>query len=236
MNDLAENLAENLSQEPAGRDDQLVYRLLVAVDIQGYSKRDTREQLHAQRDLSQALDRAAAGAGLDRARWDKQVGGDGELAMLPEDADLAPVVGDFPLLLAAGLRALNRERSGRPRLRIRLAVHHGTLTAGPFGPAGDAPIVVQRLLDAVPLRRLLADEPERDLAYMVSDSLYADVVRTGFTRMAPGDFQAVKVTAKGAAYRGHIHIGDPIVFADLGELHDRLPAMPPLVPSQRSRR
>ncbi|CNE71888.1 Uncharacterised protein [Mycobacterium tuberculosis] len=185
---------------------QLSYRLLLAVDIQGYSKRDTREQLRAQRQLSDALDRAARGVGLDRAGWAKQVGGDGELATLPEGVDPAQVAGDFVVLLDEALRETNRA-PGRFRLRVRLALHHGTLTAGPFGPAGDAPIVVQRLLDAMPLRRLLTDDPGRDLAYVVSDSLFDDVVRTGFCALPPHEFQAVKVVAKGAAFRGHIHTG-----------------------------
>jgi hypothetical protein len=182
---------------------QLSYRLLLAVDIQGYSKRDTREQLLAQRQLSDALGRAARGVGLDRALWDKQVGGDGELATLPDGVDPATVAGDFVVLLDEALRETNRD-AGRFRLRVRLALHHGTLTAGPFGPAGDAPIVVQRLLDATPLRRLLADDAGRDLAYVVSDSLFDDVVRTGFCSLAPREFQAVKVVAKGATFRGHI--------------------------------
>lgn len=186
----------------------LVYRLLLAVDIQAYSKRSTREQLLAQRLLTLALDRAAAGVGLDRDRWDKQVGGDGELATLPEDVDPAPVAGDFVIGLASGLRELNSDRDGGPPLRIRLALHHGTMTAGPFGPAGDAPIVVQRLLDSAPLRRLLVDDPARDVAYMVSESLYGDVVRTGFCALPPTAFQAVKVTAKGKTFRGHVLIGE----------------------------
>lgn len=205
--------------------DRIVYRLLLAVDIQGYSKRDTLEQLRTQRDLSRALDDAAAGIGLDRGLWDKQVGGDGELAMLPEDVNLAPVVGDFPLLLATELRTLNHARGGRPRLRVRLALHHGTLTAGPFGPAGEAPIVVQRLLDAGQLRRLLSEQPDRDLAYAVSASLYDDVVRTGFTRMAPGTFQAIRVTAKGTSYRGYVHTGEPP--------EDEPAEFPTLIPMQR---
>ncbi|WP_230421030.1 hypothetical protein [Actinomadura soli] len=192
----------------------------MAVDIQGYSKRDTREQLLAQRDLCEALDRAAHGVGLDRGHWEKQVGGDGELATLPDGTDPATVAGEFVIGLAEALRDLNRGdedeggegaaaggETGRHRLRVRLSVHHGTLTAGPFGPAGDAPIVVQRLLDAAPLRRLLIDDADRDLAYVVSDSLFEDVVRTGFCALPPGAFQPIKVTAKGAAFRGHILTG-----------------------------
>ncbi|MFP3969158.1 hypothetical protein SMC26_43165 [Actinomadura fulvescens] len=211
----------------------LVYRLLLAVDIQAYSKRDTREQLLAQRHLSDALDSAAAGVGLDRARWDKQVGGDGELATLPEGVDPAPVAGDFVIRLAAALRGINHDRGAGAPLRVRLSLHHGTLTAGPFGPAGDAPIVVQRLLDAGPLRRLLVDEPGRDLAYVVSDSLYEDVVLTGFCALPPAGFQAIKVMAKGAAFRGHIFTG-PVAGTDEGGAGGpgdrpsaRMPAGPP---------
>jgi hypothetical protein len=90
---------------------------------------------------------------------------------------------------------------------VRLALHHGTLTAGPFGPAGDAPIVVQRLLDAAPLRRLLRGDADRDLACVVSDSLFDDVVRTGFCALSPEAFQPIKVTAKGTVFRGHILTG-----------------------------
>ncbi|MGH3241802.1 MAG: hypothetical protein ACRDNL_15625 [Spirillospora sp.] len=207
---------------------RLSYRLLLAVDIQGYSKRDTREQLLAQRDLCTALDRAAHGAGLDRDHWGKQVGGDGELATLPDGTDPAAVAGEFVIGLAEALRDINEggidqggidqgegEAAGGRRLRVRLSLHHGTLTAGPFGPAGDAPIVVQRLLDAAPLRRLLIDDADRDLAYVVSDSLFEDVVRTGFCALPPEAFQAIKVSAKGAAFRGHILTGRAVRRAGL---------------------
>lgn len=199
-------------------DDRIAFRLLAAIDIQGYSTRDTREQLRTQRELSQALVRAAAGIGLDCGLWDKQVGGDRELAILPPDVDLAPVVGELPTLLAAELRTLNHARGGRPRLRVRLALHHGTLTAGPFGPAGEAPIVVQRLVGAVQLRRLLDEQPDRDLAYAVSAPLFDDVVRTGFTQMAPGTFQEIRVTAKGTAHRGYVHTGDLVTAGRFDDL------------------
>ncbi|MQY09384.1 hypothetical protein [Actinomadura macrotermitis] len=185
----------------------LVYRLLMAVDIKAYSRRDTREQLLAQQQLAEALEHAAAAIGLDRDRCAKQVGGDGEMATLPEGVDPAAVAGDFVVALAGALRAGNQARPAGPPLQLRLALHHGTLTEGPFGPAGDAPIVVQRLLDARPLRRLL-DDPARDLAYVVSDALFEDVVRTGLCALPPGGFQPIKVRAKGAVFQGHVFTGE----------------------------
>ena len=94
-----------------------------------------------------------------------------------------------------------------PRLRVRLVLHHGTLIAGPFGPAGDAPIVASRLLEARPLRLFLARHPGDDLAFAVSGSLFHDVVRTGFCCLDPAAFDPMRITAKGITYHGYLHHG-----------------------------
>ena len=185
-------------------DVRLIYRLLLAVDVEKYSTRDARGQLRAQTDLRNILSLAAQNVGLDRSLWYEQVSGDGELAVLPEDVDVSLVVGDFTRQLETVLGEFNRARSGGRRLRLRVALHHGTLTPGPFGPAGDAPIVVSRLLNAKPLRRVLADQQHRDVALIVSQTLYQDVVRTGFCSLDPQDFQAVRVNAKGVLYHGFV--------------------------------
>jgi class 3 adenylate cyclase len=183
---------------------RLMYRLVLAVDVEKYSSRVAREQLRAQTDLRHILSLAAQNAGLDRSEWYEQVSGDGELVVLPDDVDVSAVVGDFTSQLEMILAEFNRQRTGGTRLRLRLALHHGTLTPGPFGPAGDAPIVVSRLLDARPLRRVLADQQELDLALIVSQTLYQDVIRTGFCALDPDEFQAVRVNAKGMRYQGFI--------------------------------
>lgn len=67
--------------------------------------------------------------------------------------------------------------------------------------------MVQRLLDSAPLRRLLNDGRDRDLAYVVSDSLYEDVVQTGFCSLPPTEFEPIRVKAKGTTFRGHIFTG-----------------------------
>lgn len=186
-------------------DVRLTYRLVLAVDVEKYSTRDAREQLRAQTDLRNALSVAAQNVGLDQNLWYEQVSGDGELAVLPESVDVSLVVGDFTSQLEAVLGEFNQRRIGGTRLRLRVALHHGTLTPGPFGPAGDAPIVVSRLLNARPLRRVLADHQDRDVALIVSSTLYQDVVRTGFCSLDPCDFQPVRVNAKGVLYHGFVH-------------------------------
>jgi len=183
---------------------RLMYRLVVAVDVEKYSTRDAREQLRAQTELQRILNVAAKNTGLDQREWYEQVSGDGELVVLPDDVDVSVVVGDFTCQLEIMLAEFNRRALTGKRLRLRVAMHHGTLLPGPFGPAGDAPIVVSRLLDAKPLRRLLADQQDRDLALIVSQTLYQDVVRTGFCSLDPDEFQPVRVNAKGVQYHGFV--------------------------------
>ena len=94
-----------------------------------------------------------------------------------------------------------------PRLRVRLVLVHGALIAGPFGQAGDAPIVAGRLLEARPLRQFLARHPGDDLALAVSGSLSHNVVRTGSCCLDPAAFDPMSITAKGITYHGYLHHG-----------------------------
>ncbi len=180
---------------------------MIAVDIEGYSARIASEQLRVQEELRFVLDRAARQASLDRTGWHRQVRGDGELAVLPDLVDVPHVVGEFIAGLGSELAELNRRPASATPLRLRVALHHGTLTPGPFGPAGDAPIMVSRLLDAPPLRKHLAKRQRHDFVLVVSDSLYRDVVRTGFCPLDPAGFRAVRVVIKGITYTGHIYQG-----------------------------
>ncbi|MGH3381806.1 MAG: hypothetical protein ACRDP6_44475 [Actinoallomurus sp.] len=176
----------------------------MAVDIERFSAYDAREQLRARTELTRILSVAAQNTGLDQREWYEQVSGDGELVVLPEDVDIPTVVGDFTSALKSVVGEANRRVEAGRGLRLRIAMHHGTLTPGPFGPAGDAPIVVSRLLDSRPLRRLLAENHDRDVALIVSHSLYQDVIRTGFCALEPEEFKPIRVNAKGVQYLGFV--------------------------------
>ncbi|TDC59053.1 hypothetical protein E1200_32570 [Actinomadura sp. GC306] len=191
-------------KQPSSRGgERLTYRLLLAVDLDKYSRLDAQQQLTAQNDLRGLLDGCARRAGLGTNGWYRQVGGDGELIVLPPDVDVPLILGVYANDLDRALDELNRRRS--TRLRMRLALHHGTLIDGPLGPAGDAPIVVSRLLDAAPLRHYLSEHRDRDLALVVSDTLYKDVVTSGFCSLHPADFFALEVEIKERIYRGYVH-------------------------------
>lgn len=189
---------------------ELTFRLVLGIDIEGYSSRATQEQLEAQHRLDQVLDITATAAGLDRAHWRRQETGDGELAVLPEGVDMAKLVGSLPIQLESALAKDNKRRGFRRPLRLRLSMHFGSLVCeAPFGPAGDAPIEVMRLLNSQPLRDFLKLRKDRDLALVVSELLYQQVIKTGLTSLQISCFRPLRVTNKGIIYRGHLYYPEP---------------------------
>ena len=197
------------------RPGELVYRLVVAVDIESYSKLNTVEQYEVQADLGDVLDKAATRAELDRETWDREIRGDGELSVLPADTDVAWVIARFTWELERALAERKAHGVRRPPLRLRLAMHYGTLTQGRFGPVGQAPIVVSRLLDARVARAALARSSQRDLVLIVSAGLYHDVVETGFYGLDAARFSPVRVTVKGATYCGYLDTPKPASDQDI---------------------
>jgi class 3 adenylate cyclase len=187
-----------------------VYGLVVAVDIESFSKLDVLAQSASQTLLEELLDQSAAAAGIDRDRWRyRQPRGDGELAVLAADTDVASVIADWTHHLACALRELRSNPQQQPRLRIRVAMHHGPLTAGRFGPVGDAPILVCRLLDAKPTKAALTADLASDLVLVISHQLYEEVVATRFHGLVTERFQPMRATIKGRTYRGYICLGTP---------------------------
>ncbi|QFG23577.1 hypothetical protein [Actinomadura sp. WMMB 499] len=183
-------------------------RLMFGVDIENFSGRASGMQEDAQWNLAQVLNRAALATGIDPRRWLLQPGGDGALIVLPEGLDYARTVGRLPANLERELARIARLGRPGPRLRLRLAFHYGVIVThpvSPFGPAGDAVVQVRRLVDADPVRRLLDERPGRDLALIVSDAIYRDVVASGLCELSGADFRRVDLTIKKRDYHGHLH-------------------------------
>ena len=183
----------------------LAFRFLVAIDVEGFSQRYTAEQARAQENLGNAMVQAAASAGLDRERWYCQPRGDGELAVLPEGVSGLSLVADYPRMLAAAVAEVNRAGNGRPRLRVRLAIHHGAVAPGRFGPVGAAPVVISRLVDAETMRQHLRQRRDLDIALIVSATVYDEVIQSRLHDLNPETFHRTIIRAKGVSYIGYLY-------------------------------
>jgi hypothetical protein len=170
--------------------------LYVGVDIRGYGAAPEQRQEKWQETLLRCLDRAAAAVGLNRARWARQQQGDAELSVLPADEPEPLVVDGYTRRLEAELRSHNEEVVPWARLRLRMAVHHGVVVDGPNGyPCRDA-VVVSRLLDSKPLRGVLEQWPQANLAVMLSDLVYHSVVEAGHTSLRADQCRRIAVREK----------------------------------------
>ncbi|MGW5098385.1 hypothetical protein ACWEQ1_19905 [Streptomyces nodosus] len=180
-------------------------RLCLAADVEQYSRLDTRRQSAVQSELVQILDEAAALTGLDRAAWTRQPQGDLEFAVLPEATPEDAVLGPFVHHLAVRLR----DRYDRPtaqRVRLRMAVDTGVVTESALGHAGPAPVAVARYVNAPQLKTVLATLASADLAVIVSDQLYQDVVRSGRRDLDPAQYVRAHVRVKEFGGYGWIRV------------------------------
>ncbi|MET9174890.1 hypothetical protein AB0N77_23475 [Streptomyces misionensis] len=190
---------------PRPPDDLTHRRLCLAADVEQYSRLDTRTQSAVQSELVRMLDEAAALTGLDRAAWARQPQGDLEFAVLPEATPEDAVLGPFAHHLAVRLR----DRNARPtaqRIRLRMAVDTGVVADAALGHAGPAPVAVARYVNAPQLRAVLATLTAADLAVIVSDRLYQDVVRSGRRDLDPAQYVRVHVQVKEFGGYGWIRV------------------------------
>lgn len=197
----------------------LFQRFVVGVDVQGFSERPTRLQRGIQTALVRILDEAAESAGISRTLWERREEGDGETAVLPDGVDLLAVVRTFVSELDWRLTDHNEDHQPAMRLRLRVAMHVGAIAEGSLGYAGPALIDLQRLLDSDPVRGALA--PGVNLAQIISEPLYQEVVLSELRGIRPAQFKKVLVDIPKKRFRrtayvyvptgGFMSSGDPPV-------------------------
>jgi hypothetical protein len=142
-------------------------RVLVAADMESYSRRSNVLQYRAQAAFRRIMEDATADMGLDRVDWLIQQGGDGELAILPPGTSERIVASRLAPVVDRLLREHNQGLAPEAKIRLRLGVHQGLVHLdGANGFPSDAP----------QLKQVLRDFPGADVALVVSDSLYHEVI------------------------------------------------------------
>ncbi|NUT93849.1 MAG: hypothetical protein HOY78_17705 [Saccharothrix sp.] len=191
----------------------LVERFVLGVDIKDSSAPPARIHRKLVEELDRMLTEASARVGLDRSRWIRQPGGDGEMAVLPADVDLVAVVGDFVLWLDRLLTDHNEISAPGARLRLRVAMHTGVLTPNALGFSGPALITLARLLDSPPVREALVAQPRANLAQIISGSLYEKAVAAELDGLRPRQFREVKVDVKTFHETAYVHVPGVVVLS-----------------------
>jgi tetratricopeptide (TPR) repeat protein len=182
--------------------------LCAALDIKGWSGRLVPEQIRAQQALVTVAMAACREAGLPEQIV--QSSGDGVLILPPSDIDETAAIPALVSELEVALRQENRLLAEDARIRLRLALTSGLVTPGPAGFNGAAVIDCFRLLDSPPVKDALEDYPAAQLAVIVSDHLFQDVIRNGFRSLRAEDFWRVRssLPGKGFAMDAWLYVSD----------------------------
>jgi hypothetical protein len=181
-----------------------VQHTIVAMDVAGSGRRDDLLQLRMRADLRQIIAETLAAQSLDLAALHHTDLGDGIRLIVPPGISPVVLLDPFVPNLARALRRHRKAASDPAVLRLRVALHTGLLHADAGGWAGAPLVTCTRMLDAAPVRRVLAADDHVDLVLVVSEAVYQAVVRHGYG-LDPATFHPVRIAEKETVATVWIH-------------------------------
>jgi tetratricopeptide (TPR) repeat protein len=163
--------------DPGRVSDLAVHRTILVVDIERFGDpgRSNRDRVRVRKALYRTLSESLAGAGIAWSCCDNEDCGDGVLVVIPPTVAKSILVESLPPLLEAELLAHNSSVAPALRIRLRMALHAGEIHYDDHGVVGTAVNHAFRLLDAPPLRSVLAAS-DGVLAVITSSWFYEEVV------------------------------------------------------------
>lgn len=182
-----------------------VFHTIITVDVAGSGSRPVRATLRMRQELRQILTEVLGEQGIPWESVHPKDDGDAYRLLLGPDRPAERVLGPFLSDLEAALRGHRMFAAESALLRLRVAVHHGLayLEGGEW--AGPAFVLAARLLDSGPLRQALATAPEANLALIVSEAIYNDVITSQYGPPAQ-DFQQVEIAEKETRTKAWIYV------------------------------
>jgi hypothetical protein len=199
-------------------DDGPVHRSIVAVDIEGSTKRTNPVKGKIRRILYDLLERALRAAGIGPGHLEELADrGDGVLILIRPHDDVPKTIlfGRLIPILTA-LLAEHNATVAEPELQMRLraVVHAGEVHEDSRGFYGDDIDVAFRLLNSPTVKRALREASAAPLVVVISEEIWDGIVRHGY---ADGDpyRQRIHVRVGERRRRGRVHIPAPAHRADL---------------------
>lgn len=188
-----------------------VHRSILAVDIEGSTKRTNPVKEELRQQVYRLVVEALGSMGIDDSFYDPFIDrGDGILVLLhPADefpkplllSRLIPTLADLLMLHNSGIPLAEYPRI----LRLRAVVHAGEVHNDGKGPFGEDLDVAFRLLDAPKFKAYLRGL-SAPLALVVSDEIYRAVIRHRYEGIDDGEFSPmVNVNVAERRRRGWVH-------------------------------
>lgn len=173
-----------------------LYSAIAVVDIEGFGKRNDTAQGALRRDLHAALAEALGAEGIDWSALDPKDTGDGAILRIPASVPKTAITRALSWKLHTALVRRCLAEVPVEELRLRVALHGGEVVQDEIGLYGTDLNTVSRLVDAQPLRDVLAAAARAHVAVIVSDAWYQGVVRHGHEGIAAGSFAPVRIDIK----------------------------------------
>lgn len=190
-----------------------VHRSIVAVDLEGSTRRTNPVKGELRRVLYELLDRALAEAGLAARHLERLTDrGDGVLILIRPYDDLPKTVllsRLIPILTASLVRYNAAVAWPALQMRLRAVVHAGEVHDDGNGFYGEDLDVAFRLLDSPSVKRTLREAPGSPLVLVVSEEIFSVIVRQGYVDEGPYQ-RCVYVRVGERRRRGRVHVpGSP---------------------------
>jgi hypothetical protein len=167
------------------------------VDIAGFNaaQRDDDIQMYVHSSLYAMLRIAFDRSEIPWADCAFEDRGDGVLVIVPPTLSVTGLVDPIPERLRGLVRRHNRVSADAARIQLRVAAHIGSVHHDGYGFVGHDVTLLCRLLDARPLKRMLA-KSGAEVAFIASKYLYDNVIRSRPSLVDPDVFQPMPVRVK----------------------------------------
>ena len=199
-------------------DDGPVHRSIVAVDVEGSTKRTNPVKGKMRRALYDLLEQALRAAGIGPRHLEELADrGDGVLILIRPHDDVPKTVllGRLIPVLTA-LLAEHNATVAEPELQMRLraVVHAGEVHDDGRGFYGDDIDVAFRLLNSPKVKQALREASTAPLVLVISEEIWDGILRHGYIDGGPYR-QRIQVRVGERRRRGRVYIPVPARRADL---------------------
>jgi hypothetical protein len=180
---------------------------MFAVDMAEFTRpdRDDDHRMFMREELYRILERAFEGSGIPWTACFPEDRGDGVLVVVSPGIGATGIIDPLPERLHSLIRRHNHVSSAAARIQLRAAAHLGPVHHDGHGYVGTDVDFLFRMLDSGPLRRELASA-EADLALIVSDYVYRNIVSRHPSLVSPAAFRRVRFQVKHTRARAWTYV------------------------------